>query len=202
MFKYKKLILLAVIASLILAGCAVTQEEAPTGEPVTEEAEQVIETETQETEQATEATESDSNGYGAAGAEEDPSYTLEEMLTYAIQDEYLARAEYEKIIQEFDVTRPFTNIMQAEETHIALLIPLFETYDIEIPEDTSGDHLIIPSELKAIFEIGVQAEIDNIAMYESFLKEDLPDDIRSAFESLKAASESHLLAFEKNLNRY
>ena len=32
--------------------------------------------------------------YGAQGAKEVENYTLEDMLIYAIQDEYLARAEY------------------------------------------------------------------------------------------------------------
>ena len=80
--------------------------------------------------------------------------------------------------------------------------PLFESYDINLPLDTSKDHLLIPNDLKEVYEIGVQAELDNIAMYESFLLEDLPEDIRTVFESLKTASESHLLAFQKNLNRY
>jgi hypothetical protein len=36
-------------------------------------------------------------------------------------------------------------------------------------------------------------------MYESFLEQDLPEDVRSVFEKLKAGSESHLLAFQKNV---
>jgi hypothetical protein len=39
-------------------------------------------------------------------------------------------------------------------------------------------------------------------MYESFLQEDLPGDVRDLFEQLKRASENHLRAFRNNLNRY
>lgn len=176
----KRTLLILVILTLTLtalAGCAAP--EAPAALPV-------------------EAPE----GFGAEGASADDAYTLEEMLTYAIEDEYLARAEYELILSQFDVTRPFENIMKAEETHIALLEPLFETYGFDVPADLSGDHLIIPDDLETVFAIGVDAEIANIAMYEAFLEEDLPDEVRIAFESLMRASESHLVAFQRNLDRY
>ena len=41
-------------------------------------------------------------------------------------------------------------------------------------------------------EIGVEAEIENIAMYESFLKRELPDDVREVYKRLKATSQNHL----------
>lgn len=135
--------------------------------------------------------------YGAAGASVDGSFTLEEMLSYALEDEYLARAEYEKIMEAYGTIRPFSNIMKAEETHIDLLLPLFEAYGVVLPEDASGEHVAIPESLGAAFETGVQAEIDNIAMYDKFLGEDLPEDVRAVFEALKRASESHLSAFER-----
>ncbi len=46
-------------------------------------------------------------------------------------------------------------------------------------------------------QIGVDAEINNIA---NFLEQELPDDVRTAFEKLKAASENHLAAFEKQVS--
>ncbi len=48
---------------------------------------------------------------------------------------------------------------------------------------------------------GVQAEIDNIAMYEKFMTYDLPENIYNVFEALKRGSDSHLLAFEKQVSR-
>lgn len=141
------------------------------------------------------------NDYGALGASADDSYTLEEMLIYAIQDEYLARSEYEAIIETFEITRPFSNIMKSEETHIALLKPLFETYGFEIPEDISANQLVIPEVLLETFAIGVEVEINNIAMYEAFLEEDLPEDVEMVFERLLKSSENHLRAFENGLNR-
>ena len=37
------------------------------------------------------------------------------MLTYAIQDEYLAHAEYDYILKNFGDQRPASNIIKAEE---------------------------------------------------------------------------------------
>lgn len=50
--------------------------------------------------------------------------------TYAIIDEYTAKATYEAIITTYSDIRPFTNIVNAEQTHSDLLLPLFETYQI------------------------------------------------------------------------
>ena len=106
------------------------------------------------------------------------------------------------IMEEFNVTKPFSNIYKSEETHISLLIPLFDTYEIDVPDDTSSEHLFDVESLQASFEIGVIAEINNIAMYNLFLTQDLPDDVEDVFISLRDASENHLSAFEKNLEKY
>ena len=139
--------------------------------------------------------------YGAAGASSAESYTLEEMLKYAIEDEYLAKAEYEKIMDEYGEQRPFSNILDAEKTHIELLLPLFEAYGIEVASDDSADYVVIPASVEEALKVGVQAEIDNIAMYEKFLAGDLPEDVREVFEELMNASKNHLAAFERGTSR-
>lgn len=145
----------------------------------------------------------DNLNYGSAGAMENTIFTIEEMLIYAIQDEYAARQEYSYIITNFDVTKPFSNIMTSEETHIDLLLPLFEAYSITNIEDTSQDHIVTINSLEEAFTIGVQAEILNIAMYNLFLEQtDLPEDIHEVFIKLRDASINHLDAFQKNLDRY
>jgi len=80
------------------------------------------------------------SNFGATGAKAQDSYTLPEMLTYAIQDEYLAKAEYQKIMDTFGVQRPFSNIIKAENTHITELQPLFAQYDVPLTADTSSDY--------------------------------------------------------------
>ena len=156
-------------------------------------------------------------GYGHVGAEkdenmtvqsmikyaiEDENMTVQSMIKYAIEDENFAKAEYEKIMVTFNIDRPFSNIKRAEETHISMLQPLIEKYDVKY-EKLDERNLVTPKTLKETFEIGVQAEIDNIAMYEKFLKDEkLPDDVREVFTYLRDGSKNHLRAFERQLSKY
>ena len=134
---------------------------------------------------------------------DDVEYSLEEMLNYAIQDEYLAKAEYELIISEYGEIRPFTNIVQAEQTHIDLLVPLFETYGYDLPENNAAESVVLPESITSAIATGVEAEEINIAMYQVFLAQDnLPDDVRTVFEYLINASEHHLAAFSKDRYAY
>ena len=82
-----------------------------------------------------------------------------------------------------------------------MLIPLFNEYGFSVPEDTAAEHTVLPKHIKEALETGVQAEIDNIAMYEMFLETALPEDVKVVFERLKSASENHLRAFQNGLNR-
>ena len=139
------------------------------------------------------------SGYGAEGALDDTTLTLADMLSYAIQDEYLARAEYDWITTTFGSARPFTNIMRAEETHIEALQPLFTAYGITAPADEGASRAVAVGSLTEAYQAGVNAEVNNIAMYETFLDQNLPDNIRAVFESLMHASENHLRAFQNQL---
>lgn len=141
--------------------------------------------------------------YGAAGAAQlsDNQLTLTKMLNLALEDEYLARGEYQKIINTFGQRRPFTNIIKAESTHISLLQPLFIKYDIPQSADRGMELAIIPNTFSETFKIGEKAEIDNIAMYQRFLKKDLNADVRSVFERLLKGSENHLAAFQRQINK-
>lgn len=140
--------------------------------------------------------------YGAAGALSRDEYTLDEMLHYAIEDEYLALGEYQTIMEKFNITRPYSNIAESEKTHISYLEELYAAHGKAIPEIDAQSHLYIPTSLKEAAEVGVQAEINNIAMYEKFLDQDLPADVRDVFENLMRGSENHLRAFRRQAEKY
>lgn len=138
--------------------------------------------------------------YGATAVSQlaDEELTLEKMLNFALQDEYLARGEYQKIIEKFGNNRPFSNIIKAEERHIAWLKPLFKKYGFLLPPDRGLELATIPATFAETLKIGEAAEIANIAMYKRFLKQDLPDDVRDVFSHLLTGSENHLAAFTRN----
>ena len=128
--------------------------------------------------------------------DENGLYSLEDMLVYAMLDEIHAKQTYEAMIEVYGDIRPFTKIMEAEQTHIDLLLPLFETYQIKLP--VSDYVAVVPDTIEEALAMGVEAEIANIALYEAFLSQELPDDVRVVFEQLVNASNHHLDAFSKD----
>ena len=126
-------------------------------------------------------------GFSSSGSKEDNDLNKEKMLTYAIEDEFLARAEYEVIMREYGEQKPFSNIIKAEEKHISDLKELFSKYNISIPEDKAKDYTAVLESLNEAYKAGVKAEIDNIDMYEKFLKQNLPQDIKDTFTALRDA---------------
>lgn len=140
-------------------------------------------------------------GYGAKGALADADLTLHDMLVYAAQDEYLAHGEYLAIVDAFGDQKPYTSIITAEETHLSLLRDLFAVYGFEFPSDDSAAHVVTPTSLLESAQAGVQAEVDNIAMYDLFMSRDLPDDVLQVFTRLDDGSKSHLSAFQKQVDK-
>ncbi|MCA1020571.1 ferritin family protein [Halobacillus litoralis] len=139
--------------------------------------------------------------YGARGALNASSLTFPQMLTYAIQDEYLAQARYDDVLATFGNVRTFMQIKEAEMRHINALQPLFQRYQVLVPEDAAASYVTTPENLKAAYAAGVQGEIDNIAMYDRFLSLTIPQDARIVFTQLRNASLNHLAAFERGLAR-
>lgn len=121
---------------------------------------------------------------------------LKEMFTVLINDEYKARAEYQAIIDEFGAQTPFANLVRAETMHISALTRLFEAYELEVPSDNGSKYAVVPDSLEEAYAIGVKAEVDNIALYDKYLDEDLPVIVERVFTSLQNASENHKATFE------
>lgn len=138
---------------------------------------------------------------GAANVTNEGNYTIEEMLKYAIEDEYMAKAEYEAIIKDLQIQRPFSNIVRAEDMHIRLLVPLFEKYELDLPENQWSENIVIPSTISEAYKTGRVAEEKNIDMYSQFLTQELPSDVEYVFKALVAGSKKHLATFERGETR-
>lgn len=140
------------------------------------------------------------DSFGSAAAAGDNAYTLKDMLKYSLEDEYLAYAEYSKIIDTYGNVKPFSNIIKAEQRHITALETLFGDLGIAKPDNTAAAYVTTPSSITEALNAGILAEKNNIAMYEKFLDQNLPDDVKLVFTALKNASEHHLNAFERSLS--
>ncbi|MCG1023525.1 hypothetical protein [Sutcliffiella horikoshii] len=139
--------------------------------------------------------------YGAKGALNAASLTLPDILTYALQDEYLAQARYNRILGTYGYIRTFARIQEAELRHISALLPLFQQYQVPIPQDISPQFVTTPPSIQDAYAAGVEGEIENIGMYDKFLALNIPNDVRLVFTRLRDASVNHLAAFERGLAR-
>ncbi len=121
-------------------------------------------------------------------------------LMQALQDEYKAWSVYEQVIADFGAVRPFTNIQRAEENHIAALVNVFNAYGLDVPANEWQGNVPTFDTLAEACAGGVQAEIDNAALYDqlfNMVEEDNPDIIQ-VFTALQRASQNqHLPAFER-----
>lgn len=120
-------------------------------------------------------------------------------LNATIEDEYLARMTYEKILSDFgDNTMPFVNIKKAEIKHAESLATVMERYGVNVPtNELKVEEMPTFSNVKDACAAGVIAEIANIELYDSYLALDLPADVRTVFTNNRAASENmHLPAFQ------
>jgi hypothetical protein len=133
-----------------------------------------------------------------AGSTEELSESEVEALLMALDDEYKAWSVYEQVIADLGAVRPFTSIQRAEESHISALLTLFDLYGLDAPVNEWLAQVPSLDTLAEACEAGVQAEVDNAALYDQlFDMVDNPDILR-VFAALQKASETkHLPAFER-----
>ncbi|KAF0124501.1 MAG: hypothetical protein FD139_1614 [Methylocystaceae bacterium] len=123
-------------------------------------------------------------------------------LREALDDEYKARATYQGVIDRFGPIRPFANIIEAEERHANALLRLFERFGIEPPKDRWAGQVPAPSSLAEACKAGVEAEIENAAVYARLLAQVSDARVRDVLTRLQQASQQrHLPAFRRCAER-
>lgn len=122
-----------------------------------------------------------------------------EALTAGLTDEHHAYDTYQAVIDQFGAVRPFTNILQAEATHIAALEFVFERYNLAVPEIGSLAEVPQFASLADACSAGTAAETANFDLYDNWIAtvQGYPDMVQ-VFTSLRDASEfQHLPTFER-----
>jgi hypothetical protein len=91
---------------------------------------------------------------------------------------------------------------EAEQRHIESLRTLYEKYDVPLPASHNPDQVDIPDSLLKACQLGVDAEIENITLYDRLIEAtDLPD-VVEVLKRLQAASrDNHLPAFQRCVER-
>lgn len=137
---------------------------------------------------------------GTAHAAIDP--TDKQALEAALDDEYKAEATYQAILDVHGPVRPFVNIVEAERRHSAMVKRQYERFGMEVPENPYLGKVEAPESLLTACETGVEAEIENIALYDRLLPAIKDDGVRETLTYLQAASrDNHLPAFQRCVAR-
>ena len=123
-------------------------------------------------------------------------------MSEALDDEYRARATYRKVIEVFGPVRPFVNIVEAEDRHVAALLRQFRRLGAPPPPDVWQGRVKAPGSLGEACAQAVRAEVENHALYSKLLGHVTDPVIRSVMLRLQRASrERHLPAFRRCLAR-
>lgn len=127
---------------------------------------------------------------------------LQSVLLDALDDERKAEATYEAVIAKFGPVRPFINIIEAEQRHAGAIERQLHRLGFPIPENRWNGKVEAPVSLAAACEFAVQAEIENIALYDTLIPTISDPIVREVFQNLQAASrDNHLPAFRRCLVR-
>lgn len=126
----------------------------------------------------------------------DSDYTVDEVLTYALQNEYFTQAQYNAIVTKYGAQMPFANIAQMKQMHINLLLPLFEKNNIVVPANDAKKDVILPASLEKSYAAGLQQQQFSVELYNKLLQTKLPVDVETVLKTLLANAKKHTTAFE------
>jgi hypothetical protein len=118
-------------------------------------------------------------------------------LTAALEDEHRAKVLYEQAVADLGNVRPFTQIVRAEERHIAAVERVFARYGIEVPAVDVGAQTQTFATLADACTAGVAAETANVALYDGLFSQVEKADVTHVLTVLQGASQNaHLPALE------
>ena len=131
------------------------------------------------------------------------SAATRDALYAALADERRSRALYQAVLDRHGRVMPFANIVNAEVMHARHVADLMTARGIEIPPDTQAFEASgMPDSVAACCEMAMQAEIDNVALYDRWLTRVDDRAVREVFTHLRWMSqERHLPAFSRHAGR-
>jgi len=124
--------------------------------------------------------------------------TLESALGTVLQREQYALASYQNVVAQLGAVRPFTNVIQGEQQHVATVKAFFAEYGLSLPT-AAVPGATAPVTRTQACALGVSIEHSLVSLYD----EQLPKvasyaDVHRAFENFRTVSlENHLPAFEQ-----
>jgi len=135
-------------------------------------------------------------------AEAAPVDPVQAALLAALDDEYKAEATYQVVLDKHGDVRPFSNIIRAEQRHQEMVKAEMDKRGWAYGPNPYTGKIKAPPTLLEACQTGVQAEIENIALYDNLLPTIDDAAARDVMARLQWASrENHLPAFERCVAR-
>lgn len=123
---------------------------------------------------------------------------IRSILLEALQDEYKAEATYASVIARFGPVRPFVNIIEAERRHAEAIRMQLQRHGWECPSNSWFGKVPPPETLLEACEAAIEAEEENIRLYDRLLPQIGDRGARRVLENLQRASrDHHLPAFRR-----
>jgi rubrerythrin len=122
--------------------------------------------------------------------------TLEEVLQRAYDGEVKAYEIYSAVVETLGEVSPFSQIIQAEQTHQEALIAIAQVHNVTLVRNMPN-RISIPKTLRECCELGVASEIQTLQRYNELLVHvKAYPEVQDLFYRLQAASfNNHLPAF-------
>jgi rubrerythrin len=134
----------------------------------------------------------------AARVEGDLPETVITAMISGLNDERIAYAMYESIMEQFGEVAPFVNIADAEARHMATWEYMFERYGVDLPP---MPEINIPqfATVRDACQYAIDAEIANRSLYDDMLATfaDYPDLTQVTLALRNASDFNHLPALER-----
>ena len=138
-------------------------------------------------------------GWGGGGEVVPLSEYEKQALNTAIDEEYYAKAVYQKVVDTFGPISPFTWIIRDEQMHINWVANLLGKYGLPVPPDRWAGNITLEFTSKQqACQVGAAAESYNASVYDEMLPQVTHTDIISIFGRLRDISRyRHLPAFQQ-----
>ena len=118
-------------------------------------------------------------------------------LDAAYSDEFVAYTRYKSATAQFGPVRPFSNLLSAEERHLAILEQQYTNFGFDVPTPNLRP-LRTFSSIQNACEVSIVAERKNVALYDRLLLEVTDPSVRDVFLFLRTASfERHIPALQR-----
>lgn len=126
---------------------------------------------------------------------------LAEALRAALVSEWENEDYYALVIQKFDASYPYENLIAAERRHAAAIGRLLDIYGVSKPTRPDMKAESLPATLTEATSQAIASEEATVRLYERLLAAEPPSDVRAVFERMAEVSrDRHVPALKRALD--